>query len=858
MRHVILASLRYRKARLALSSLAIVLGVAFVAGTLMLGASMKQSFFASFAAGARSVSAIVAAPKSGSPPGQYGGPVVPADVAAQIRAVPGVAAAAGRLTGPAALLGGNGHPIGEGFGINVVSDLALRGFTLVSGHLPEGPDQVDVDQATVADEHFRFGQKLRIVSSAGVTRTFVLTGAIDLGVNRQFGNAAVMAFQTPVAFSVTGQTGYGLIVARAAPGVSQAALAARIRALPGFASRYEVQTGSQFASEEADSAVHVASQFTIGILIFAMIALVVACIVVYNTFGILIAQRSREVALLRCVGADRRQVFAGMLAESATVGLVASAVGVLAGIGLTWVLQRLLTGLSAGPLVVSPAAVAISAGTGLAVTVGASVLPSLAATRIAPVAALGRRDLAAPAAASAWTHSPRTPWPRTPWPRLAVAAVSGAAGILLAVAGTRQASGSSALVEIAAGGCVCFVAVLALGPIIAPPVISGTGWLLGAGFGRSRSVTVRLATANARRNPYRVAATTAALTIGITLMTLFTVVISSIRASTDAAIQGHYPFDYIVRAQGPQTVPPRVVRALEGSAKFAMVAPVYASRASVNGTQTTVGAYGHNALGVAVRPAMVSGRLTSVGPGTAAVDSSVDPRAGGTIIVSTPDAGRETLRVVAVYDSAEYKSPMPAVLISTADYLRGFRPAGADQVVIDVAPGVPPAVSRAVVSGLIGSDPLLVADTQADYKASLNSNIDHILDLVGVLLALAVLIALTGISNTLTLSVMERSRESALMRALGLTRGQLSRMLLTEALLMAVLAIGLGAGLGVTFGAAIMQAFSKSAGSIGVLSVPYSGIALYALAGACAALAAAVLPARRAARTSVVTAMAET
>ena len=684
---------------------------------------------------------------------------------------------------------------------------------------------------------------MRVVSPAGVVRTFVLAGTIDLGVNAEFGNASVTAFRTPVAFQMTGEAGYDLVVARAAPGVSQAALAAR---LAGILPRYQVQTGSQFASEEADSGAHVSRQLTIGLLIFAGIALVVACIVVYNTFGILIAQRSREMALLRCVGASRRQVFSGLLTESFVVGLAASLAGVAGGVGLTWILQRLLIGTSGGTLVVPVSAVAISVGTGLAVTVGASVLPALAATRIAPVAALSSQASAAARVAA-----------RAGWLRVTVAGVCGSVGILLTVAGMGRVGGAGGFVMIAAGGCVCFVAVLALGPLIAPPVIAFLGWL--PGLSRSRGATVRLATANARRNPHRVAATTAALTIGVTLMTLFTVVLSSIQASTNAAIAGHYPFDYVVEAHGGRLVPPRVVTALAGSPELAMVAPSYGRRATVNGTPTHLGAYGHNALGVAVRPATVSGSLTAVGPGAAAVDSSMRPlpRLGGTIVVDTPDAGPETLRVVAVYDAGQFRSPLPTVLISASDYLRGFRPAGANLVVIDAARGVPPGVSRAAVSSLTASDPLLEVQTQADYKASLNSSVDHILELVGALLGLAVLIALFGISNTLTLSVIERTRESALMRALGLTRGQLRRMLLTEALLMAVLAIVLGAGLGVTFGMAMMHAFSLSAGGLGVLSVPYASIALYAVIGACAALAAAVLPARRAARTSVVTAMAE-
>ncbi|MBV9384195.1 MAG: FtsX-like permease family protein, partial [Streptosporangiaceae bacterium] len=200
---------------------------------------------------------------------------------------------------------------------------------------------------------------------------------------------------------------------------------------------------------------------------------------------------------------------------------------------------------------------------------------------------------------------------------------------------------------------------------------------------------------------------------------------------------------------------------------------------------------------------------------------------------------------------------MPDVLISVGDYVRYFRPAGADDVLINAAPGVPPATSRAAVDAATGSDPLLVVFTQADYKANLAGRVNQVLALFGTLLGLAVLIALFGISNTLTLSVIERTRESALLRALGLTRGQLRRMLLTEALLMALLAVALGIGLGAVFGWAIVHAFINSAGGEGVVSIPYAQIALYVVIGVCAALAAAVFPARRAARTSVVAAMAE-
>ncbi|HZR48034.1 MAG TPA: FtsX-like permease family protein [Streptosporangiaceae bacterium] len=827
MLNTILAGLRYRKARLLFSSVAIALGVAFVAGTLLLNASMSASYYAGFAVGAKNVSALVASPKSGNPPGDYGGQTVPVRLLQAVRATRGVAAADGRVIGPAAILGADGKVTGNGYGVNVTSDPALSGFTLVTGQLPAAADQVDVDKSTAADQHFRLGQAVRVVTGIGATQVFYLAGTIDLGVNPQIGDAAVLAFQTPQAFRVTGQSGYAMIVARAAPGVSQSALAA---ALSARMRPLEVQTGAMYASEEATAASHVGDVFGYGLLVFAGISLVVACIVIYNTFGILIAQRSREFALLRCVGASRRQVFRAMIAEAAATGLAAAATGIVLGIALSAGMLRLVK--TSPPLVLQPSALLIAACTGLVVTVGAALVPARAATRIAPVAAA--------AGAGTETLTRRAG-------RIGFAAVIGALGLLLTAFGMGARMPAGMLV-IAAGGCVFFLAVLAIGPLFTPPMISLLAWLPRKALTR-HAATLSLATANARRNPHRVAATTAALTIGITLMTLFTVVFSSIQASADDAIAGHFPFDFIVSANGFQKVPPSAVAAVRRAPGLSVVAAEYEQLATVGSQQDLVGAFDHDALGVAVKPAMLAGSLTAVGPGTAAADSG---RVGRVITVITPDAGRLRLRIVAVYSSQTYHTPIPSVLISSADFVRGFRPTGPDRVVIDAARGVSTGASRAAVAAAIGSDPLLKMTTFADYKSSLDSQVNTILEVVAGLVALAIIIALTGISSTLTLSVIERTRESALLRALGLTGGQLRRMLLSEAVLMGLLAAVLGGALGIGFGAALLAAFRHS-GGLGVLSVPIVRLVLYGAAAGLVSAAAAVLPARRAARTSVIT-----
>jgi len=839
----VLASLRYRKARLALSALAICLGVAFVTGTQVLGASMSQAYFDGFAAGAKNVDAAVTPASFGKTrTGSRDAPSIPVADLAGVRSVAGVAAADGRIAGPAPLIGSDGRVIKNGpragFGINVASDAPLRGFTVASGQLPSRPGEVAVDDATAAAQHFRLGQTVRVVDHSGAVRAFRLTGTIDLGADKEFEGASVTAFTTADALSVTGRSGFDMIVARTTADVSQTALVSRVRALPEL-SGDTVQTGSQLATTESDAATHFTQQFTTAILVFALIALAVACVVIYNTFTILIAQRLRELALMRCVGASKRQVFAGMLAESLLTGVIASVAGIALGVGLGWAMQRLFAAFGLpvpiGSVVLTPATALESLGVGVLVTAAAAVYPARSATKVAPVAALGS------AALDVVTK-------KVGWVRITAGIVLAALGVLVTAQGTGRVSGTSGFVMIAAGGCLCFCAVLAFGPLIVPPLTALFGRVLWFG-----GVTMRLAAANARRHPHRVATTTAALTIGITIMTVFTVVTSSAQASSDAAIAANYPFDYVIQpGSGAQVVPPRIVSALTGSRELGLVAAAYSTQAIVDGDQLQVGAYSRSALGTSLRPKMISGSLSSVVAGTAAVNESVSQH--GYVHVRT-GSGTETFRVAAVYDAGG-SSPLPDMLINVPDFQRAFHPAGADEVYIDAASGVTPAASAAAVNSAVASDPLLVVYTSASYKAELNSRVNTVLALFTVLLGLAIAIALVGIANTLSLSVIERTSESAVLRAVGMTRGQLRSMLLAEALLMGLLGIALGVGLGATFGWVMVHAFILSTGGTGVLSIPFARIGLYALIGALAAVAAALLPSRRAARTSVVSALA--
>ena len=843
-----LRSLRFRAVRMAMSSLAIAAGVAFVAGTLILGASLKQSYFNSFAAGARNVDAAVSPHgKNDQLPGDARVPSLHVSALAAVRAVSGVASAQGRIVGQASLIGSDGKVVGGsnqiGIGINVSTDPALRGFTVVHGRVPTGPDEVAIDSSTATDEHYKLGQLVGVVGKSGVVQRFLLTGTISLGVNHAFGNSSVAAFPTATALRVTGRPGFDQIVTQAAPGVSQSTLVARLKAAPAL-SGDNVQTGSQLATSEADAGSHVTQQFSEAILVFAVITVLVAAIVIFNTFMILGAQRRRELALLRCVGASRRQVFGGMLTEAAVVGVAASAVGVVLGLGIGWGLQTLFVGLGAnfptGALVLSASTVAISMATGIAVTLLSAVLPARAATKVPPVAALGGPE-------------PRVTR-KVGWVRIGTAAVFGAAGVGVVSVGFQHVNGYSGFLLILAGAFVFFVGVLTLGPLIAPPVMTALGWLPG----RLAGAPARLASANARRNPHRVAATTAALTIGITLMTMFTVVASSASASAQSAISENYPFGYFVQAnQSSQNVPNLVISRLRRSPALGLVAPFYDDQHRVNGLSEDTGAFDPAGL-KAGRPTAVTGSFSEIRPGTVGVATGelkkLHTRQGGTIVLDT-SSGPLTLRVAVTFNGKN--GLLPHVLVSVRDYLRVYHPDGALQVFINGRHGTSNATTHAAVDAATASDPLLSVATLADYRSKLTSQVNLLLAIFGALLGLAILIALLGITNTLSLSVLERTRESALLRALGLTRGQLRGMLLIEALLMALMGVGLGVALGTGFGWAIADAFTKATGQ-GVVSFPAQQIALYVAIGAAAGVAAAVLPARRAARASVVAAMAET
>ncbi|MBW8803470.1 MAG: FtsX-like permease family protein [Catenulisporales bacterium] len=855
---VVLAGLRADAVRLALTCLSIVLGIAFVTGTFLLTGSIDRAFNYGYARAAQNVDVAVqqtglAVYANTTPPPTPPSALTPA-VADRIQAGLGAdAVVAGQVKGSAPLLDSNGQAMRTdgrtGNAVAFPADPALFPGTIVSGTGPTGPGDAVVDKDTAAEHKLRVGQPISVVDHALTVRTFRLAGIAEYGVDNRANGWTLVGLLPPVALDVTGKAAYDQINLHARGGASQQHLASEVSATLGSAPEFTVLTGTQYTKAVLEHRAPAAGHVTQILEVFGAVALLVAAFVIYNTFTILVAQRIRQVALLRCIGAHRGQIFAATVAEAALVGLLGSALGVVAGIGVARALHALVgalttTKLPPGGIVVSGGVVLLGMAVGFVVTVISALLPARAATNVPPVEALRTQQ------------EVKTTHGRIGRARIVVAAVLGVTGIVLAVLGTGRRELISGVQVIGIGGGLVFVALMVAGPLIVGPMIWALGWLPGRFFG----TPTRLAGSNARRNPGRVAATTAALTIGLTLMSLFTVTQDSVHVTQSQWIEEHNPYDYSVDPPDGQTVPFQIADQLRGKPQLAHVAAVDGTRATLAGTPIDLGAVESSAYGTLFKPVVKSGSLAEFGPGTVALSNETADtkhvKLGDPITVDTP-SGPARARVALIYQVYTGNGiDWFDMLMPREQFLAAFKPDGDTQIRILSASGVSTVDSRTAVDSVVSQYSFLHTGSLAEKKDSLAGSADATLSLFTAMLGLAVVIAVLGIANTLSLSVVERTRESALLRALGLSRGQMRRMLSVEAVLMSAV----GALMGVTLGVGVAWALEELIGNVegsAVLSVPIMTLVEYVVVASVAGLLAAALPGRRAASVSIVAAIAD-
>ncbi|ONI89516.1 hypothetical protein ALI22I_16055 [Saccharothrix sp. ALI-22-I] len=835
MLRTIIAGLKARTARLVLSSVAIALGVAFVTGTLVLGDGMNESLRDELAKGARNVDVSVTVSEESSTDVQGISP----ETLAKIRQAPGVAGADPRDAQQVPLVAANGKAK-PAMAVSLASDEKLREFDLTDGRYPTAADEIAVDKRTAATAKLTIGQPVVLLGKEDQRHTYTLVGTYQQGTNSMSLSGSDHVGLTQEGFqALEPERPPYQVVGTAAAGFTQQQVADNVRKAIGD-NGFVVQTGAELTQAALARVESQSGEFTTLLLAFALIALVVAAMVIYNTFTILVAQRTRELALMRCVGASRGQVFRSVLVEALVMGLTASVIGLFGGLGVSALLQKVVfaIGDSEGvvrlPMTVTTVLAAFAVGT--LVTVLAAVLPARKATRVAPVAALRSQPDSGEEVA------------RTGVLRVLTAVLFGAIGVGAIVFGMGIDNEEAAMVVSGAGTMALLAMVLVLGPLLVGPVNRVLGALPRALLG----VPAKLASANAGRNPKRTAATTAALMIGVTIVALVTVVANSAKETVNAEIDQRMPADYTVSsAVYDRPLPEELAAQLAAAPEVAKVAPttvVYGDRAYLTGVP-------RDAIGDLIRPTVTSGSLADLGDGAIAVNADYAKRSnlsvGSTVDFTPVEGTTQKLKVVAVIEGQGMSDGL-----MTLETSKRFPQAleGYESILVKLKDGV--TNGRAAVEKVTDPSPLAVLDSAAETKEQLNQQLNQVLGFIWALIGLAVVIALFGIANTLTLSVLERTRESALLRALGLTRGQLRLMLVVESVLMALMGAAIGLTLGIGFGWVIIEALSTDTMAV-PLAVPFGQIGVMLAGAVVAAVVAAALPARRAARTSVVAGMAE-
>ncbi|BCL12300.1 ABC transporter permease [Micromonospora sagamiensis] len=816
-----LRSLRAEALRMLLSALAVVLGVAFIAGTLIFVDGMRAGTYERAGTFDRHTDVGVYATRQ----------PIPASLVEKVRAVDGVRAAEGELTGTAGVVGADGRPVlGFGFLAAVPTDPALQSYDVVAGRLPARPGEVVLDEETAADEGFTLGTPVRVGGASGAARTFTLVGTVDVARTVRDIGGPFIGLVGADALAVTDGEGYGRIMVAADPGVADTVLADRVAKVAGTGTT--VRTRTQILDAAVADAVRDLRQFNLVLLTFAGVAVVVATFVIANTFTIVLAQRTRRTALLRLVGATRGQVFRATLLESALVGLAASALGVLVGVGLAAGMTALMTSLDTpltGTLTVTPATVSGCLLVGTVLTVGAAGVPAWQGTRVAPVAAL------TDAAVQVTRPAGRV--------RLAVGAAVLAAG----VAALAGAASAGQFLLVAVGGVLSFLGIVLFGPVLVPALVR----VIGAPARRVFGTTTALAVANAVRNPRRVAATATALVIGIGLVSSFVVGAQSTKTAIERSVDAQVGVDFLVTGVGGE-LPVGVVDELAGRPELGVV---HEQRREVADDVEFRAA--HPTLVERTLTGVDSGRVDRLGPGRVLVHRELARERGWSAgdRVTLRSRAFEVAAVVTAAPSAD--APVPAghvVEVGAADFTRLFPAVRGYLAEIDPAEGVTAPTARAAVESVLARYPTVNLMDQAAYKRMLTGTVDMLLAFVVALLGLAVVIALVGVANTLSLSVVERTRENAVLRAVGLTRGRMRAVLAAEAVLTALVGALLGVALGIGVSAGAM-AFLAELGGDFTLVLPWGRLGAILGVAVLAALAASVLPARRALSRPVVEAL---
>jgi putative ABC transport system permease protein len=839
-----------RRVRLALTAAAVLIGVSFVSATYVLTDTVKRSFDSVFAQTLANVDLQVQGP---TPFGSGDAPRIPASTLARVRAVPGVARAEGFVTGYAQFVGRDGDSIGGGGPPTLGGSWVDGGpFRLVDDGVSRAPrraGEVAMDAATARDNGFAVGDRVRVLLR-GPAQDFTIVGLFGLGNRDDFGAVTFAAFDLRTAqraFDAPNQL--DRVYVQREPGVSTVALKARLQQALG--SRFEVLTASEAINQTGETVRQFLDFFTYALLGFAAIGVVAGAFVIFNTFTILVTQRTRELGLLRAMGASGNQVIWSVVLEALVVGVVASVVGLVVGValgvGLLEILRAAGLKLPETTTVLLGRTVMVSLAVGVLVTVAASVLPALRAARVAPIAAID--DV-----------RPRV---HASFRRRAVlgSIVIVISGVVLGygIARAQSVTGIADQIQVVALGAFgVLVGVVMLLAAVARPLAAALGWPL-----RALGTSGVLARANAMRNPRRTAVTSSALVIGLALVGLTATFGESAKASVRRDTAAGLRADYVVKSEAFAGFSPEVADRLRSLPQLAAVVPMRIADGAVRGPHpdvVTVGGMDPRGLDQVVALDFVSGGTAGLTDDGVLVDdetASANHLRTGDVMLLQLSRGTLPLNVRGVYRNENFigifGQSIP-IIVATGVVDAGAGTSQDTVVFVTSKPGQYAAAGRAMDEALATDFPNIDVLTRAQFRGQQQDQVDQFLTVLVAILALSAIIAVLGIINTLALSVFERTHELGLLRVVGMSRRDVRRMVRWESVVIALLGAVVGVALGLLWGWAFVTTLADQ--GLSVFRVPAAEVVLFLVAAVVAGVVAAVLPAWRASRLDVLDAIA--
>ena len=836
------------KRRMITTALAVTLGVAFMAGTLVLTDTLGKTFDDLFGDVYKNTDAVVRAKAAFDGPMNAGAQRgrVDESLVASLRAVSGASVVEGQVQGYARLVGKDGKALGNPkmgaptYGGNWSEAKELNPFTLVAGQPPRADNEVVIDKKSADDGKLAVGDTTTVLVQ-GPPQQVRITGIAKFGSADSPGGASYVLFTRPAAQRLVAEPGkFDSIALVAPPGMSPTELVHRVA--PVLPQGAEAVTGAVVTDENQNRVRKDLSFFNTFLMVFAVVALLVGGFMIFNTFSMTVAQRTRENGLLRALGASRRQILSSVLVEATAIGLVASALGLVAGVAVAGLLKAMLAAfgleIPGGGVVLSASTVVTSVVTGMAVTLVAALSPARKAAKIPPIAAMR-----AQAAGSAGYGSKQ---------RVLVGLLLLVVGVSAMFLGLFGDSGN-AIATVGVGVLLVFFAVSVLGRTISLPLSRA----LGAPLPRLRGAAGTLARENAMRNPKRTAASASALMIGVGIVGFITILASSTKASIDASTDRAVTGDFVVDSGAGMVggIDPGMARQLDALPEVAVATGLRHGFAEVDGSAQMVAGLDPRTAFELLDVKPLHGSPADLGRDAIGIHSKKAEekglKVGDRVPVVFKDTGPQSLRVALIYDEAQ---PVGSYVLGVDAFDANFSNRYDAQVFVKKADSATMAATRAAVERVAGGYAGAEVFDQEQFKAEQGAAVDQVLGLVYALLALAIVIALMGIGNTLALSIFERTRELGLLRAVWMTRKQLRSTIRWESVIIAVQGTVLGLVIGVFFGWALVTALSDE--GIEVFKLPVGSLAVVMVLAAVAGVGAAIRPSRRASNLNVLAAIA--